>query len=87
MSTTTLFVELVVIGAGAAGWLLLLVLAILNPGAVPEGIVKPSTELLIAALPGVYVLGIVTDRIADALFEHLFVRGMRDRYFPVTSEY
>jgi len=66
MSTTGLFVELVVIGSGTAAWLYLL-------GASLVGLELLATKdlssvLLIPALAVVYVLGIVTDRIADWAF-------------------
>jgi hypothetical protein len=68
MNTTNLFVELIVIGVGASIWVCLLILSVFGYGWVPFDKVF-SLPLLIPALSIVYLLGIVTDRIADAIFE------------------
>lgn len=68
MSTTSLFVELVVIGVGAAVWLALAVLSVFGCAWLPP----PSSIALPALVPALalmYVLGIVVDRIADDLFQ------------------
>jgi len=71
MTTTQLFVELLVSGVGAAMWLSLLLAAFF--GYVPrDGFPKLEVGAL-AILTGVaYPLGIVIDRITYTLFGHLF---------------
>jgi hypothetical protein len=68
MSTTNLFVELVVIGVGAFTWVCLLLLAIFGVDAafLKELINTPAAT--VPALSAIYLLGIVTDRLADGLF-------------------
>ncbi|MFN8413695.1 MAG: hypothetical protein U0Z26_15035 [Anaerolineales bacterium] len=68
MGTTELFVELIVIGIGAVIWILLGTFSIFGYSWVPgEGFLSVPT--LIPFLSLVYIVGIVTDRIADVLFE------------------
>lgn len=69
MNTTNLFVELLVIGFGAAIWLALLLAAIFGLALPPAAL---STEVLVLATPLVYLLGIVVDRAADRVFETLW---------------
>ena len=64
MNTTNLFVELVVIGAGATIGLLLLVLSIFGYTWVPWKELTSST-MLIPLLSIIYLLGIIVDRISD----------------------
>ena len=70
MTTTHLFVELLVIGIGAFLALLLTVAGWLNwtPKAVSEWM---ALEVLFPVLAVVYVLGILVDRLADRLFDRL----------------
>ena len=68
MTTTELFVELIIIGAGSFGAAVLVVLGVFGYRWIPLSQVR-SVQVLVGALPVVYVLGIVTDRIADALFK------------------
>lgn len=67
MNTTHFFVELLVIGAGALVWLVLLVAALLgyDLSDVLDELLHPAA--IVPLLPAVYVLGILTDRIADKL--------------------
>ena len=80
MNTTDLFVEILVIGIGAAIWVTMLVLSMLGYSAA-------SLDRLFsipALLPGialVYVLGIIMDRISDVLFDRLFVDSVRKKYY------
>jgi hypothetical protein len=71
VSTTNLFVELIVIGTGAVTWLSLLVLSILGYQWIAEWDFKNILALpaLIPVVGFMYVLGMVIDRIADRLFE------------------
>jgi hypothetical protein len=86
MNTTSLFVELVVIGIGAGFWVALIIAAIFGCAWIPDG----NMFSLIAAIPFlavIYVLGIVSDRLIDKLFD--FFRGttIRSKYFKSSAEY
>ncbi|WP_373527795.1 hypothetical protein [Nostoc sp.] len=67
MNTTALFVELIVIGAGAAIWLIILLLSVFGYTWIPW---KETTAFvaLIPVLSVVYVLGIVVDYLAFLLY-------------------
>jgi len=88
MSTTSLFVELVVIGAGAAIWVGLLILAVFGVEWLPA--VAASREfalpMLLPALSIMYVLGILVDRLADGIFVRQADR-LRARTFPTREDY
>src|SRR2546423_1362031 len=86
MSTTNLFVELLVIGVGAAGWVTLFTLAALG---YDTAFVKGLLSTPAAIVPGVvavYLLGIITDRIADSALQFLRTERKRLVYFPSTNE-
>ena len=86
MSTTNLFVELIVIGIGAFIWLVLLMLSIFGYAWVPDR----DWLGLVAAVPAlafVYVLGIISDRVADALFQRIWTDDLRGAYFANRAEY
>ena len=75
MSTTSLFAELLVIGAGALVWLVLLLLAILGiptkDGVLLTMLSQYESLAAIALVPVMaltYVLGIIMDRFADWSF-------------------
>ncbi len=86
MNTTNLFVELVVIGVGALAWVVLLVLSVFGWDWVPTERVF-STTALIPLLSLVYVLGIVSDRIADSLFEHYWNEDLLKERFTEINDY
>ena len=86
MSTTNLFVELIVIGVGALAWIVLLVLSLFGWAWVPTERVF-STVALVPLLSLIYVLGIVSDRIADSLFEHWWNDNLRKSRFPEINDY
>ena len=86
MNTTSLFVELVVIGVGVMIWVLLLAIAF---GGVPAAAFDQGL-LLAAAIPVlalIYVFGIVWDRFADAIFNRLWGIGLRAHYYAEIGEY
>lgn len=86
MNTTNLFVELIVIGVGALAWVVLLVLSVAGWQWVP--VEKAfSTGALVPVLSVVYVLGIVSDRIADSLFEGVWNNRLRRKRFPTVDDY
>lgn len=86
MNTTNLFVELIVIGVGAAAWILMLVLAIFGRNSVPTDSAL-SAAALVPSLSIVYLLGILTDRAGDALFEKAWVPRLRAPLFPDEADY
>ncbi len=67
MKTTDLFAEMIVVGIGTLAALLLGLLALV-PSLAPTFRSVPSI-MAIPALALAYLLGIITDRIADAMFE------------------
>lgn len=86
MSTTNLFVELLVVGVGAFFWVLLIVLGIsVEPFESIEELIK--VELFIPLLSIIYVLGIVIDRVADSIFDKLWGIKIRNSIFPDRNEY
>lgn len=79
MNTTNLFVELFVIGIGAAVWILLLLFSVLGYAWVDFDTLR-SWNALLPIVAFIYVLGIVVDRIADTLLRKPD-RRLRDRAF------
>jgi hypothetical protein len=91
MSTTTLFVELLVTGFGALIWVVLVVLCFVKGGELSP-LAKPSW-IALPLIAVAYVLGVVTDRLADKvadwLGEHRFLKECfpdRSAYFRAHSE-
>ncbi|MBW4525378.1 MAG: hypothetical protein KME18_09325 [Phormidium tanganyikae FI6-MK23] len=87
MNTTNLFVELIVIGAGAFFWILLFTLSLFGYNWLPWEKVTASPAILLPLLTVTYVLGIVVDRLADSLFSK---RDKKLRYthgFSSNDEY
>lgn len=78
MNTTSIFVELVVIGVGAAIAILLAVFACFGHGWLLKIDIPPSLAA-VPLLSVVYVLGIVVDRQADRLFDRLWKKSMERR--------
>ncbi|MBD2466032.1 hypothetical protein H6G89_34160 [Oscillatoria sp. FACHB-1407] len=71
MSTTSLFVELIVSGIGTVAWLILLVFSVFGYSWI---LGQKLTDLLtlIPFLALVYVLGIITDHLAHHLYKKVF---------------
>lgn len=71
MKTTSLFVELIVIGIGAALGMGLLLVSIFDPHLTIAHWIKESDNLLLTALgiAIVYPIGIIVDRLADRLMK------------------
>jgi hypothetical protein len=84
MGTTDLFVELIVIGIGAAIWIVLGTLSLFGLTWVPKEILSIPT--LIPFLSLVYIVGIVTDRIADVLFETIWAPRLLKKYYSSSQE-
>ncbi len=77
MSTTAVFVELLVIGTGTASWLLLFVAAVLRYR-FDARLLQDNPALIGALTAAVYVLGIVVDRLVrDAFVATLEARAKR----------
>jgi len=82
MNTANIFVELVVIGSGAAVWLGLLLATIFGfPLRWPED--DPGLVVAIPLLSVAYVLGVLVDRVADGLVGWV----ARRRGFASTEEH
>lgn len=86
MSTTNLFVELLVIGVGAFAWLALLLMTALGIDLAALQSLFTSPVAAIPALAIVYLLGIVTDRIADRAFHLLRVEAKQRTKYPGGSD-
>jgi hypothetical protein len=80
MGTTELFVELVVIGIGALVWVVLATFGIFGYEWVPLEKLF-SVSALIPFLSFVYVLGIITDRIADVIFESIWTPRLLKKHY------
>ncbi len=86
MSTTSLFVELIVIGASVFIWLLLFAGAFIGFDLSQ----LDNTLLISSAIPTlavIYVLGIISDRLADNLFDKYWGESLKAEYFEDTGEY
>ena len=77
MTTTHLFVELLVIGFGAIAWLVLLGAAVFGYDLDHRFL---TWKTLVPLLSVVYVLGIIVDRVADWVLDRLDRRHL-DKYF------
>ena len=86
MSTTELFVELLIIGIGAAIWIVLLLLSVFGISWLPSEALL-SVTALIPALAVVYVLGIVVDRLCDRLFELIWRESLFRQYYDNRQAY
>ena len=86
MSTTNLFVELLVIGVGAACWVAMIIFGIVPLHTLPEEWLRSYPLLLISAA-FLYVFGIITDRAADWTFDRLFSGRIRERFFESKRSY
>lgn len=82
MSTTDLFVELIVVGCGAFAALLLLLLAVFG---VDSSLLQQLLGMPVLTLPAlvlIYLLGILTDRFADRLFNLYWVAAKQQQQYP-----
>ena len=80
MNTTDLFVELIVIGVGATMWVALLVLSIFGYAWVSFDHLFALPSLL-PILAITYIFGIVTDRIADSLFDKVWKPKLAQQFY------
>jgi hypothetical protein len=88
MNTTSFFVELIVIGVGAAIWIGLAVLSLVGISWVSSTSFSGQLGfvLLIPTLSIIYVLGIIIDRTADWILGP-WSRALQRREFPNPKEY
>ena len=84
MGTTELFVELIVIGIGAFTWITLATFSIFGYTWIPREEFF-SVSSLIPFLSLVYIAGIVTDRIADILFEAIWIPRLQKKYYSSSA--
>ena len=77
MNTTSFFVELVVIGVAALIWVVLFVLSVFGFDWGMAGKMM-SFQAIVPLLSIIYVLGILTDRLADTMFGRCFQSSDRD---------
>lgn len=85
MNTTSLFVELVIIGIGSMLAILLLSLGLFDF----QTVTLPANVTALVVLPFLsvaYVLGIVMDRLADKIFRR-WDRTLRKQFFSNSDEY
>lgn len=80
MSTTDLFVELIIIGMGSAIWIFFLITSIFGLSWIDSSKFLSLTTL-IPFLSLTYVVGIVFDRIADTLFEWIWAKKLFRKYY------
>jgi len=86
MSTTNLFVELLVIGVGASTWIgFALASAVGVPNADAD--LLKSYLFLFLGLSIIYVLGVISDRFADFVFDRLFSTPIRTKHFTDKRSY
>ena len=80
MDTTKLYVEYIVIGMETLGWIVLVLIALLKEAMLSfwdyctKNIV--STIILISVC---YILGLITDRVSDSIFEERKIR-IKNKY-------
>ncbi len=86
MSTTNLVVELMVTGVGSVGVFVFAALAIFGYEKLDAKDLL-SFQSLIPMLAVTYVLGIVTDRVADAMFGLRWSKNVRKAHFPNDDAY
>ncbi|MGI9428781.1 MAG: hypothetical protein ACR2NM_08995 [Bythopirellula sp.] len=86
MTTTNLFVELIVIGVGAACWVGMLIMGVFGVEWIEADLLQ-NYSVVVAILAVVYLLGIISDRLADYVFDKLFSGPLRARYFKEKREY
>lgn len=84
MGTTELLVELEAIGIGAVSWAVLGTFAIFGYKWVPLDQLL-SVSALIPFLSFVCVMGIITDRIADVIFESIGTKGIQRKHYSSSN--
>ena len=80
MGTTDLFVELIVIGIGAITWIVLATFSIFGYEWAPLDQLF-SVSAIIPVLSIVYIMGIITDRIADILFDAIWTPKLLRKHY------
>jgi hypothetical protein len=86
MSTTDLFVELIIIGMGSAIWIFFLIASIFGLSWIDSSKFLSLTTL-IPFLSLTYVVGIVFDRVADTLFEWIWAKKLLSNYYENKDDF
>ncbi len=86
MATTNLFVELLVIGVGATCWVGLLIMAAFGFEFTQSEALN-TYPVLVPLLAIVYLLGIISDRLADVVFDKCFSQPLRAQFFSQKRDY
>ena len=86
MKSSSYIIELLVAGAGAVAWIILLVLAIFGYDWVPFNYLK-EPGIILALSPFVYVIGVITDRLVDNLFDAFFKENYDNPLFLDKESY
>lgn len=88
MNTTNLFVELIVVGIGTFIWICLLLMTIFGVDTEVINQLISTPVLIVPTLVIIYLLGIVTDRLADSFFNLTRVeKKHRNHYSGGREEY
>ena len=93
MATTALYVEILVIGALAELWIIVIVSAFINTltlrdlAGVATAISALSTLFLLPAWALTYALGWIIKFASERLFKPFFQKRIRDRRFPAKGSY
>lgn len=86
MNTSGYIIELIIAGAGAVVWILLFTFAILGYDWVPvDFLIEPGVVIMLS--PFVYVIGVITDRLVDSVFEKYFSENPGNPLFMSQHEY
>jgi hypothetical protein len=82
MSTTLLFVELLIAGTQVSVWLALLLVTLFGYSWIPlQRVADWQNIMLVLFLTFSYTLGVVFDRLADSVFEP-WNRHLKDKFIP-----
>lgn len=86
MTTTHLFVELVVIGIGTFTWVFLLIMTFFDYNWISK-IQHFHIMATIPLLSIIYLLGIISDRVSDSVFDKFWGKAMREKWFDNTKDF
>ena len=86
MSTTNLFVELIVIGVGCAGWVALLAVAVLGYDSILVRDLLSTPAAAVPALALIYLFGMVVDRLADTSLQCIRADRRCLKYYLTENE-
>ena len=93
MATTALYVEILVIGALAELWMVVMMSAVANTltltrvAAIATAIGPLTTLLVLPLLALTYALGWIVNFVSERIFKPFFQKRIRDRLFPAKGSY